>query len=347
MIKNNKVAVFTGKGEVEIRNKELPELLDDELLIEVKACNLCTSEYGIYSGARKANFPYMFGHEWSGVVVETGNHVSRFKKGDFVVGCYEYDASSLEAQLGNSSCAPRAYAFDQMNPDGYYGRFRACGQYVIQREVSTFHMSDKVEISEAAFLEPLATVVSGMHRLHLQPSDRVFVIGAGTMGILNALVAKAYGCSVYQSEMMEKKIKAARELGINCIDVANKDVVDTIREESGVDGFDVVIVAVGVTAAYEQAFKLLKEKAGTVLFFAAGFPEPEFGIKPNEVHYRKMTIVGTYTANFQDFEEAAKLLSDKKIDVSKLVEKRIPFDQIKEAFDEACVPGAFRVSVIF
>lgn len=347
MIKENKAVILTGKGEVELRNKELPDLKGDELLIQVQACNLCTSEYGICTGARKADFPYMFGHEWSGTVIAAGSEVKRFKEGDFVVGCYEYDASSLEAQLGNSSCAPRAYAFDAMNPDGYYGRFRSCAQYVIQKEVSTFHMSKEIEISEAAFLEPLATVVSGMHRLHLQPTDRVLVIGAGTMGILNALVAKAYGCHVWQSEMMEKKITAARDLGIDVIDVAGKDPVETIRSESGVDGFDVVIVAVGVTAAYEQAFQLLKEKEGTVLLFAAGFPEPEFGIRPNEVHYRKMTIIGTYTANFQDFEEAAKLLSDHKIDVSRLVEKRIPLEHIKEAFEEAAKPGAFRISVIF
>lgn len=347
MIKENKVIVLTGKGKVEIQNKPLPDLKADELLIEIKACNLCTSEYGIYSGARSANFPYMFGHEWSGVVVDKGSDVNRFKQGDYVVGCYEYDASSLEAQLGNSSCAPRAYAFDEMNPDGFYGRFRSCGQYVTQRAVSTFHMNPSIEISEAAFLEPLATVVSGVRKLHLQPHDRVLVIGAGTMGILNALVAKAYGCSVYQSEMMEKKIKTARELGINVIDVAKKDAVTTILEESGVKGFDVVIVAVGVSAAYEQARKLVKEKEGTLLLFAAGFPEPKLCITPNEIHYRKMKIMGTYTANFQDFEEAADLLSTKKIDVSKLVEKRFSYEQIEEAFEAAMIPGAFRISVIF
>lgn len=347
MIKENKAVVLLGKGEVELQNKELPDLKEDELLIKVSACNLCTSEYGIYSGARKADFPYMFGHEWSGFVEDTGSAVKRFKKGDYVVGCYEYDAASLEAQLGHSSCAPRAYAFDALNPDGYYGRFRACAQYVIQKEVSTFAMNKEIDKSEAAFLEPLATVVSGIRRLHLQPSDRVLVIGAGTMGILNALVAKAYGCTVYQSEMMKKKINTARELGISVIDISNGDPVEIIRKESGITGFDVVIVAVGVSAAYQQAFQLVKDKEGTVLIFAAGFPEPEFCITPNEVHYRKMTIIGTYTADFQDFREAANLLSEKKINVSKLVEKRINYKNVKEAFEEAMVPGAFRISVIF
>ncbi|MGX8833107.1 zinc-dependent alcohol dehydrogenase [Amedibacillus sp. YH-ame6] len=347
MIKSNLAVVLTGEGQVELQNKPLPDICDDEVLVQVKACNLCTSEYGIYTGARKADFPYMFGHEWSGIVIDTGSRVTRFQKGDFVVGCYEYDASSLEAQLGNSSCAPRLYAFDKMNPDGFYGRFRACAQYVTQKEVSTFHMSSKIDASEAAFLEPLATVVSGIHKLQLKPSDKVLVIGAGTMGILNALVAKVYGCSVYQSEMMEKKIKTAKELGIQVIDVSKGNSVETIKRESGVDGFDVVIVAVGVSAAYKQAFELLKEKEGTVLFFAAGFPEPEINIGPNEIHYRKMTIVGTYTANFQDFEEATMLLSERKIDVSKLVEKKIDFERCKDAFEEASIPGAFRVSMIF
>lgn len=346
MITKRKMAVIEDYGKMKIVECDLPPMRSKDLLIKIDACNLCTSEYGIYSGVRKAGFPYAFGHEWVGTVVETGDEVTRFKKGDRVVGCYEYDAESLPAQLADSSTAPRKYSFTEMNEDGFYGRFRACADYLVQPEVCTFTMNKDLDISEAAFLEPLATVCCGIKRLQLKPTDKVLVIGAGTMGILNALVAKAYGSTVFQSEMMPKKIEAARQLGIDCIDVDGKDPIEEIPKVSGIQGFDVVIVAVGVSFAYDQAFKLLKQHEGKVLFFAAGFPEPKMSISPNEIHYRKLEIIGTYTANFADFMEASELLSTCKINVSALVEARYPFEKIDEAMKKANEPGTFRVSVV-
>jgi len=343
----NRIAVLEGKGKARIIERQIESIQDDEVLIKIEACNLCTSEYGIYAGSRSATFPYMFGHEWKGVVVKVGENVDNFKIGDDVVGCYEFEARNEAALLGDSGNAPRRYSFTQVNEDGYAGRFRGCAQYLVQKAISTFHISNEITPSEAAFLEPLATVVNGMKRLNLKPTDNVLVIGSGTMGILNALLAKVYGCNVYQSELMPKKVNTAKELGINIIDVLNKDPIETIKKESKVDGFDVVIVAVGVTEANKQAFKLLKKDDGKILLFAAGFPEPELGVGSNELHYRKISLIGTYTANYQDFLDASKLLSNKKIEVSKLIEKKIPFENIDEAFQEACKLGAFRVSIVF
>ena len=343
----NRVAVFRETGVVTIEETEVKDPEEGELLIKILACNLCTSEYGIYSGNRTAKFPYRFGHEWTGTVVKVGEGVTGYKEGDFVGGCFEYDMESVEAQTGYSANAPRLYAFHEMNSDGYYGRFRGCAEYLIQKAGCAFHLNPDLDPAEAAFLEPVATVISGIQKLHLSPSDKVLVIGAGTMGILNALVAKAHGCKVVESEMLEKKLKTAKMCGIETVDVSGKDAVEVIQEKYGKDGFDVVIVAVGLTDANRQAAKLLKRNNGTILLFAAGYPAPEVGIDANEIHYRNMCLQGTYTANYQDFYEAANYLSDRKIDVSALVEERFSFDDIDQAFKKAATPGSYRVSVLF
>ncbi len=346
----NRMAILSGQEDIACVENELNDKLQErDLLIKIEACNICTSEYGIYSGARKAKFPYTIGHEWSGHVVRCGTGVTRFKVGDYVVGCYEYDPASEEAQVGNSSSSPRTYAYDQLNDNGYYGRFRACAEYLIQPEISTFKMNETVDPSEAAFLEPLSTVISGIKKMDLKVTDTVLVIGAGTMGILNALVASSYGATVVSTEFMPKKVEVARALGLQTIQLRGSSLeehVEQIKTESKIASFDKVIVAVGVSGAYQQAFRMLKRNDGLALLFAAGYPEPDLGISANEIHYRKMTIVGTYTANYQDFKDAAFLLSTGKIKVSLLVENRVPLSDIDAAMRQAIVPGAFRISVL-
>lgn len=342
-----RAAILMGKGHVIVEEIELRDLKEDELLIRIQACNLCTSEYGIYTGNRSAKFPYRFGHEWTGTVVETGSGVKEFQKGDFVGGIFEYETGSVQAQLGYSSRAPRLYAFHEMNEDGYYGRFRGCAEYLIQKSGCAFHMNPDMDPSEAAFLEPTATVISGIRKLHLTPADKVLVIGAGTMGILNAQIAKSYGCTVVESEMIEKKLKVAESCGIDTVDVSNGDAVEQIQNRYGSEGFDVVIVAVGSTQANRQAARLLKEHGGTILLFAAGYPAPEVGIDANEIHYRNMCLQGTYTANYRDFYEAAQLLGSGRMNVAPLVEAKYPLEQIDAAFRHASSPGAYRVSIIF
>ena len=94
-----RAAILMGKGHVIVEEIELRDLKEDELLIRIQACNLCTSEYGIYTGNRSAKFPYRFGHEWTGTVVETGSGVKEFQKGDFVGGIFEYETGNVQAQL--------------------------------------------------------------------------------------------------------------------------------------------------------------------------------------------------------------------------------------------------------
>ena len=91
-IQYTKTAVLRGKEKLSIENRKLPKMDEHSVLVKINACNICTSEYGVYNGSRTNRpYPLVFGHEWSGEILETGSKVYEFKKGDYVACGYQFD----------------------------------------------------------------------------------------------------------------------------------------------------------------------------------------------------------------------------------------------------------------
>lgn len=339
-----KTAIISEAGKAEVIDRELPALGEHEVLVKVDTDNICTSEYGAFNGSRKRPMPLTFGHEWAGTVVEVGSAVESVTQGDYVASGYFYDPYSEPSREGRTSECTGLQSADHPNPDGYYGN-AGCAQYVVAGEVACYGIERSVDPSVASLLEPLGTCCAGFRRFGMGYGETVVVIGAGTMGILNALVAKAHGCRVLVTEMMPKKLAACERLGLEAIDISRCDPVEKVKELTGGRGADGVIIAVGASGAYGQAIDMIKEKRGRLLIFAAGYPAPQWNLDPNTVHYRRMAITGTYGADFVDFREAATLINMRAANFEELVEERIPLSQIQRAFERACEPGMFRISV--
>lgn len=346
-IRKARTAVIYGAKDSRIVERDLREIGPEDVLVKVLACNLCTSEFGIWAGDRSNRpLPMTFGHEWSGEIIQVGSKVASLKIGDFVGGSYQYDPYSTEAREGRTSEAPGVKPYETQWEDGLYGRYEGCADYLVQSQESIYKFNNRIKPSEAGFLEPLATVINGLKKLDIKETETIVVIGGGTMGILNALVAKRTGARVIVTEMMERKVKVAEELGLEVIDGSKVNPVDEVMNRTGNLGADTVIVAVGLTAANQQAFKILKKLHGKVLMFAAGYPAPELGVDANKIHYGKMSIFGTFLGDYEDFSESARLLGDNLIDVSALVDKEFRFEDIQQAFEEAVKPGGYRTTVI-
>ena len=339
-----KTAVLTAVETAEVIDRELPELGEHDVLVKIDANNICTSEYGAFNGARKRPLPLVFGHEWAGTVVEVGSAVDSVAVGDYIASGYQYDPYSEPSREGRTSECTKLQSADHPNPDGYFGN-AGCANYAVAKEVACYKIDKGLVPSVAALLEPLGTCCAGFRRFGIEYGQTVVVIGAGTMGVLNALVAKAHGCRVIITEMMPKKLETAAKLGLETIDVSKCDPVEKVRELTGGKGADGVIIAVGASGAYAQALEMAKEKRAHLLIFAAGYPAPKWELDPNTVHYRRMVIVGSYGADAVDFREAASMINMGAADFSQLVEEKIPLDKIQEAFEEACKPGMYRISV--
>ena len=188
-----------------------------------------------------------------------------------------------------------------------------------------------------------------MRRLRVQPGETVVIIGAGTMGIANAQVAHAFGARVIISELSPKKLERARSMGFaDVIDATKVDPVEEVMRLTNGYGADAVIAAVGLGAAYKQGYAMLKRVEGRFLLFAAGYPKPQWEIDPNEIHYRRIEIIGTMSGDVADFEDAAFLISHKIVDPSYSLEtlgKMVPLRDMQKAYVAAATPDAYRVTV--
>ncbi|MFD1485910.1 zinc-binding dehydrogenase [Lacticaseibacillus baoqingensis] len=312
-----KFAVITEKFVSEVHERKIQPLHDDQVLVKVKACNLCTSEYGVWNGARlgKQPLPFAFGHEYYGTIAAIGDGVQSFKVGDTVGVGYDWCGECDYCKRGETSQCPHRGVKTIASPDGYYGGF-GCGDYVVKSARALCKMNPDIDPSQAAFVEPLGTVIYGLRKLRIQVGETLVISGAGTMGILNALAARQMGCHVILTEMMPKKIETCKAYGFDVIDISQEDPVEAIKRLTNGHMADAVVVAVGVTAANDQALEMVKEIGGRILMFAAGYPKPELNIDSNTIHYRKLELLGTFSANIDDFRYAAEKLSTGEIDVS-------------------------------
>ena len=230
--------------------------------------------------------------------------------------------------------------------DGYKGFF-GFADYMVVPSRRIAKINKDLPSAEAGFLEPLATVVKGVKLVKAKPNETIAVIGAGTMGLLNALTLKAYGCKVILTESFDNKLENAKALGFDVIDIKKEDPVEGVMRLTNGKGVDAVVVAVGNSAANNQSVKMLKEAYGRILVFAAGYPEPNFDISSNLIHYKRMEIIGTFSADYIDFMDAAELLNSGAVKVTNLLEsKTFKLDDFKEALEYASIPGKYREKFI-
>ena len=340
-----KFACMTKKGCTEIRERPIPPLGPHDVLVKQVSCNICTTDYGQWLGLREhQGYPMVGGHEGCGYVEEIGSEVTSCKIGDFVginvyVGCGTC-TYCRKGQISQCKNPPKL-----ITEDGYLGEF-GFSTHAVWDEYKIIPLNSELDPACAGFLEPLATVIKGHKKLQLEPFETVAVIGGGTMGMLNALEARAIGARVIVSEMIPKKLETAGKLGFEVIDSSSEDPVEKIKEYTNGLGADSVIVAAGAAEANKQALEMVKEIDGRILQFAAGYPAPVMELDWNKVHYRRLALIGTYGADADDFEDAAKMLNSKIIDVSGLVEPdRYPLTEMQRAFEAASRPGMYRVTV--
>lgn len=335
-----------GPGQAEMREGVLPPIGPEELLLKMEVCNICTEDYQRWLGLREFKTPMADGHEYIGVIVDKGSDViGAYQIGDRVGKLNQYCGACDDCRRGNSGDC-RYAVHKGVGLDEYYG-MKGFADYKILNQRMAIKMSKDIDAAEAAFLEPVATVVQGIKKLRVRPMENVVVVGAGTMGLLNAQVAKLFGARVMITELTPKKIERARSLNAGeVIDAKQNDPVSEVMRLTGGEGADAVIFAVGGTAAYRQGHEMLRHYKGRLLFFAAGFPKPTFDFDPNELHYRKIEFIGTINADNADFIDAARLLSNRRIDVGKSLEgKTFPLRRFADALAAAAVPDSYRVSV--
>jgi len=327
-----KAALLYGVKDLRLEYIDIPEIGEKEVLVKIKAATTCGTDVKIYERGYVSigfvKYPQLFGHEWAGEIVEIGDKVEKFKKG-------------MRVRAGNSApcftcplCREEKYNLCE-NRTWLWGAY---SEYIkVPEEIVKYNMQEipsHLSFEEAAITEPLACVIHGDRKAGIKIGDSVAIIGSGAIGILHLQVAKIMGAKkVIIIDLIDERLEIARKLGADeIINSGKEDIVESVKKLTNGRGADVVIEAVGIPKTWEQALKLVK-KGGTVLEFGGCPPGTKIEIETELLHYKEVTVLGTFHANPHDFEIALEMISSGAIKVKPLITRKMNLDNIKEAFE--------------
>lgn len=331
----------------EMCSEPLEPMGPTDVTIKMLACNICTTDYQQWNGLRNhMGFPMAAGHEWCGDIVAVGEKVKGFKVGDrvgmgagFGCGVCEYCRTGR-----HEMCVQPKGPHPMVN--GYRGG-RGFSNFRIANQSTLVKLNKNLAPELCAFLEPVSAAVGCITKARVKPGENVVVTGVGTMGMLNAMVAHAFGARVIITEVSDKKLERARKLGwADVIDSRVEDPVARVKELTDGVGADVVIPAIGNSKVYAQCMEFLRQSEGRFVLFAAGYPAPELQIDPNKLHYGRTEILGVIGATNEDVFLAAKLLNTGLVDTSYCWEgAKYPLRDIQKAYEHAVQPDMYRITV--
>lgn len=310
-----KSAVFYGKHDLRVEEAKKPEIGPRDVLIQVKACGVCGTDVHIYEGdkgAAEVTPPTILGHEFSGVVVQTGAEVENCRAGDRVC---------IDPNCYCGTCEPcrNGVAHYCENMIGYgttvNGGF---AEYCAVNERQVYQLGENTSFEQGAMAEPVACCLHGIDMCEIQPGHQVVVIGGGMIGLLMMQLAKLAGAAkVALLEPVENKRAVAEKLGADiCIDPVREDVKGALKA-AGMTWINTVIECVGRPSTIQQAVDIAGNKA-VVMMFGLTKPDETISVKPFEVFQKELVLKASFINPYTQ-KRALDLIDSKRLDVSSMI----------------------------
>lgn len=343
-MENYKIAKIKGENNIELCDWKMPKLHPDEIKVKISTCAICTSDQGIYRGARGDKYPNYPGHEVVGIVEEIGMlAATEAKVGDKVVVCRMNRCGQCPpCRRGDDNrCIKMSTLHRKGRPAGPGG----FAQYLIVPDYQVFKLSADADMIASSLIEPVACCIGSVDKANIQLGDKVLVIGAGIMGLIHGEILRLRGAKVAISEMDEKRRKIAEDFADWVIN-PKENMESTIKEITDGYGFDSVFVTAGAPKLVPTLFKYLSGGADIVIYTSYYQKEgSKTLIDLNDLHYKEYRLVGTISPTKYDFARAVSIVNNKSIDLKKFIRTTVPFEDISKAFDMAIEPGSYRIVV--
>lgn len=319
-----KAALFEKPNHLSVVDRPLRSLQKHEVLVRVQSCGVCGTDVHIVAGESRSTPPVVLGHEYAGIVEDTGGDVRSFSDGQHV---------AVDPNISCGTCY-----FCRRGEVHLCSNLQALGvdidggmaEFCIVPEQQLYLLPKGFPPLASAFIEPVSCVLHGVDRANINVGDSVAIIGGGTIGLMMLQLCRAAGAAVtIVVEPREQKRNIAQKLGATHVLNPNEvQVLDAIMDITSV-GADVVIECAGRITTTEEAVSLVR-RGGTVEFFGVCPIGQTFPIEPNKVFFKELTIVGSYV-NPLTFERAIKSLASGIVRVDEFPVKRFTLDEVHEA----------------
>jgi len=329
-----KAGILYGQKEIRMGEVSEPNISPDDVLLETHAAGICGTDLHIYRGEfeSRVKYPAVLGHEFGGVIVETGQNVRGLKSGDRVVVDPIISCHKCPACLTGHINACQTLKLLGVELGGGFG------QFVSVPADRVYSLPDSIPMTHAPMVEMYALGHHILQRGQVQPGETVAILGAGKLGlsILDVLCHNASpGISII-ADFQSFRLKTAEKLGVDYpINISDIDPVDRVLELTNGLGVDCVIEAVGhyhlenkQEAPLAQAVKMIRNGGRIV---TAGLGE-----QLSSVHFKTLVIKEAHIIASRvtcgEFPRAIQMMSRNLLHPDLLITDVIPLGTIDEAF---------------
>ena len=311
-----KIAVIN-KGKIIVKETSDLELNGRAgAVVRVLGCGLCGSD--IVKFVHKISKDgTVLGHEIVAEIVEIKSKTN-FKVGDVIITSHHIPCGEcVYCRNGNVSMCEH-FKSTNIVPGGF-------SEYVYLTEEhlqNVAHLKpENLSDVEASFYEPLGCCVRAIKRANLRGNSTALVIGLGSIGILMAQALKAFGMDVIGCDLIPDRVRRLRDLGISALNVKEMD------PNFEADG---VFMTSGSDKAINTALKYVRN-GGKILVFSS--TPNNWGYANNEIYYRELTVLGSYSPAPIDLQDSLNLLRSGQVKVKDL-STVYKLDDIQQAFDD-------------
>ncbi|XP_027062522.1 L-idonate 5-dehydrogenase-like isoform X1 [Coffea arabica] len=347
--KENMAAWLVGIKTLRIQPYTLPPLGPHDAKIRIKAVGICGSDVHHFKHMRCANFvvkkPMVIGHECAGVVEEVGSQVKSLTVGDRV---------ALEPGISCGRCnSCRVGRYNLCSEMKFFGSPPTNGSLatmVLHPANLCFKLPDNVSLEEGAMCEPLSVGVHACRRANIGPETKVLIVGAGPIGLVSMLAARAFGApKIVMVDIDDCRLSFAKKLGADGTILAStkiEDVQDEVIQIENAIGarVDVSFDCVGVDKTMTTALSATRAGGKVCL---VGLAQSQMSIPLTPAAAREVDVIGIFRYR-NTWPLCIDFLRTGKIDVKPLITHRFSFSQqdVEKAF-ETTARGGNAIKVMF
>lgn len=331
----------------EIRIEDIPEPVlktDMDVKIRITSGGICGSDMGIWNGTNSlATYPRIIGHEFGGIVTETGSKVTKVRPGDRVAVDPVMSCGHCYAcRIGRHNVCSTLEVLG-VHRDGGFCEY-VC---VPEQNVHKFHTDFNEKM--LSVVEPFTIGVEINRRGQITKGEKVLIMGAGPIGIAAMQTAKRNGAEVIMTDLVSSRLEKARSMGADRTVLIeppkNRSEQDAsgqrstpeendrkleaeISDFTGGEQISVVVDTVCVPSSFEQSVRLASP-AGRVVVI--GLKNQLSQITMADITKKELTIVGS-RLNCNCFDEVITGLEEGTLHPEKFVTHTFRYDEVEKAF---------------
>jgi L-iditol 2-dehydrogenase len=318
-------------GAVELREIAVPEIADDQVLLQVGAVSVCGSDVhqAWNTHSWPVNVPVVLGHEFGGTVAKVGRAVLGVREGDRVVSetAAQICGECVLCRTGRYNLCPSRKGFG-------YGIDGAMAQWVSVPGRCLHQIPDTLPFDLACLSEPHAVAYNAMCvNSTIRPGDAVVVLGPGPIGLLCARMAALAGADpliVAGLTADGPRLQAARDLGAtHTVDIQTENIDEIVRNQAPL-GADLVCDASGSSRTLELALRLVRPDGEVT---KVGWSPQTVATDINPLVQRNVRLQGSFSHNYPIWEKVIHLLDRRLTRPEKIIGLRAPLEEWRDAFE--------------